>query len=363
MKDLLILLAHLLTTIAKLLGPGGARVVVADNLLMKQQLLIINRSRQRAPNLSSLDRFSLGFWSLFLSPRRIQRAAVIIRPSTLLKFHNLLKQRKYRRLYLSASCKRKPGPNGPSPELIQAIVQLKQRNPRFGCPRIAQQINKAFATHIDKDVVRRVLAAHYRPDPGDNGPSWLTFLGHTMDSLWSVDLFRCESILLKSHWVLVVMDQFTRRIIGFGVHAGEVDGMALCRMSNSAISAKGAPKYLSSDNDPLFLYHQWQANLRILAAKEIKTVPYTPLSHPFVERLIGTIRREYLDHTLFWNGTDLERKLETFQQYYNTHRVHSSLDGDTPSEITSETVIHRADLNNFQWESHCRGLYQLPIAA
>ena len=193
MKDLLILLAHLLTTVAKLLGPGGARAVVADSLLMKQQLLVINRSRRRAPNLSALDRFLFGFWSLFLDPRRIQRAAVIIRPSTLLKFHDLLKKRKYRLLY-SSNKKGKPGPKGPSPELIQAIVELKQRNPRFGCLRIAQQINKAFGTDIDKDIVRRVLAAHYRPGSGNDGPSWLTFLGHTKDSLWSIDLFRCESI-------------------------------------------------------------------------------------------------------------------------------------------------------------------------
>jgi transposase InsO family protein len=259
---------------------------------MKQQLIVINRSRWRAPNLSALDRFLFGFWSLFISPRRIHRAAVIIRPSTLLKFHNLLKQRKYQLLYSSAGSNRKPGPKGPSQELIQAIVEMKQRNPRFGCPRIAQQINKAFGTNIDKDVVRRVLAAHYRPGPGNAGPSWLTFLGHSKDSLWSTDMFRCESILLKSHWILVVMDQFTRRIIGFGIHAGDVDGMALCRMFNTAISSQGAPKYLSSDNDPLFQYHQWQANLRILGIDEIKTVPYTPRSHPFIERLIGTIRRE-----------------------------------------------------------------------
>jgi hypothetical protein len=180
MKDLLILLAHLLTTIAKLLGPGGAKAVVADSLLMKQQLLINNRSRQRAPNLSVLDRFLLGFWSLFFNPRRILRIAVIILPSTLLKFHNLLKQRKYQLLYSSAGCKRKPDPKGPSAVLIQAIVEMKQRNPRFGCPRIAQQINKAFGTIIDKDVVERVLDAHYRPASGDNGPSWLSFLGHTI---------------------------------------------------------------------------------------------------------------------------------------------------------------------------------------
>ena len=64
--------------------------------------------------------------------------------------------------------------------------------------------------------------------PHSRGPSWLTFLGHTKDSLWSIDLFRCESALLRSHWVLVVMDQYTRRIVGFGVHAGIVDGRALC---------------------------------------------------------------------------------------------------------------------------------------
>jgi len=89
---------------------------------------------------------------------------------------------------------------------------VKARDSRFGCPRIAQQINKAFGVNIDKDVVRRVLAKHYRPGPDSgNGPSWLTFIGHLKDSLWSIDLFLSESILLKTHWVLVVMGQFTRR--------------------------------------------------------------------------------------------------------------------------------------------------------
>ena len=96
-------LVHLLTTIARLLGPGGAKAIVADSLLMKQQILIMNRARRRAPNLTAVDRFLLGFWSLFLSPRHIQRAAVILRPSTLLKFHRLLKQRKYRQLSVTQS--------------------------------------------------------------------------------------------------------------------------------------------------------------------------------------------------------------------------------------------------------------------
>ena len=188
-------------------------------------------------------------------------------------------------------------------------------------------------------------------------------LGHTKDSLWSVDLFRCESILLKSHWVLVAMDQFTRRIIGFGVHAGDVDGVALCRMFNTTISTRGVPKYLSSDHDPLFQYHQWQANLRILGVDEIESIPYTPLSHPFIERLIGTIRREYLDHIFFWNTRDLERKHLDFRQYYNRDRVHQSLGGETPAVVGGDPRPLRAKLSNYSWNSQCNGLFQMPIAA
>jgi transposase InsO family protein len=274
----------------------------------------------------------------------------------------MLTKRKYRLLY-SSGRKGKPGPKGPSPELIQAIIELKQRNPRFGCLRIAQQISKAFGLDIDKDLVRRALAKHYRPIPDDGGPSGLTFLGHTKDSLWSIDLFRCESILLKSHWVLVIMDQFTRRIIGFGVHAGDVDGVALCRLFNKAVSTQGVPHYLSSDNDPLFRYHRWQADLRILGVEVIKSIPYTPVSHPLVERLIGTIRWEYLDRIFFWNALDLERKLDTFLQYYNHVRVHQSLDGNAPGEVSGMHQSLAAKLSNYSWVPHCNGLFQTPIAA
>jgi len=362
MKDLLILIAHLLTTIARLLGPGGASAVVADSLITKQQLLIINRTRKRSPKLTPLDRALMRFCSLFLRRRHIQRAAIIIRPSTLLRFHQLLKQRKYRRLYSSCATG-KPGPKGPSKELINAIVDMKQRNPDFGCPRIAQQINLAFGTDINKDVVRRILAVHCPKDTGDKGPSWLSLLGHTKDSLWSVDLLRCESILLKSHWVLVIMDQQTRRIIGFGAQAGAVDGASLCCRFNKIISGKNTPQQLSSDNDPLFQYCQWQANLRILEIEEIKSIPYTPTSHPFVERLIDTIRREYLDKLFFWNKQDLERKLASFAQYYNQNRTHQSLNGHTPDFVSGHVQSRRARLDQYPWRSHCNGLFLSPIAA
>ena len=173
-------------------------------------------------------------------------------------------------------------------------------------------------------------------------------------------LLRAESITLKTHWIMVVMDQYTRRIIGFAVHAGNVDGPAVCRMFNEATARHGWPERISSDNDPLFQYHRWKANLRVLEIEEIKSLPHVPMSHPFVERLIGSIRRELLDQTFFWTATDLENKLRDYQADYNDHRCHSSRAGATPVESDTDNVVN---IRNYRWNIHCRGLFQLPAVA
>jgi transposase InsO family protein len=92
-------------------------------------------------------------------------------------------------------------------------------------------------------------------------------------------------------------------------------------------------------------------------------MPHVPLSHPFVERLIGTVRREFLDQVLFWNARDLERKLTEFQVYYNEKRSHASLNGHTPLTFATGHTTVPADLNHVRWVSHCSDLVQFPIAA
>jgi hypothetical protein len=94
-------------------------------------------------------------------------------------------------------------------------------------------------------------------------------------------------------------------------------------MLNAAIHGQGVPRHLSTDHDPLFEAPRWTANLRIWEIDEIKTVPHVPLSHPCVERLIGTVRRECLDQVLFWNACDRERKRAEFRVYYNAARSHA----------------------------------------
>jgi putative transposase len=88
-------------------------------------------------------------------------------------------------------------------------------------------------------------------------------------------------------------------------------------------------------------------NLRVLDIEELKSVPFVPRSHPFIERLIGTLRREYLDHTFFWHGLDLHRQLNRFADYYNQRRVHAGLSDRTPFERCCGSAFQPANLQHF----------------
>ncbi len=123
MRDLIVLIVHLITTVFLLVQPGGVRAVVAESVLTKHQLLILNRSRRRAPNLQILDRLIAGFCSLWIKPRRFRRVAIAFKPSTFLNFHRALVQQKYRLLF-SPKHPAKPGPKGPTADLIRAVVEM-----------------------------------------------------------------------------------------------------------------------------------------------------------------------------------------------------------------------------------------------
>ena len=361
------LITHLLFSLLKLCQPGGVKAVMAENLVLRQQLIVLNRNRSRAPQLKTQDRWLLGAVTGFIADSRLHKIAIAIKPSTLLKFHKALVKRKYKLLY-SNKGRKNPGRKGPSRNMIVLVVEIKQKNPRFGYRRIAMQIYQSLGITISCFAVGRILRQHHDPKLGGNndGPSWLTFIGNTTDSLWSIDFFKCESINMKTYTVMAVIDQFSRRVVGFAIHAGDPCGVDICRMFNSVIKGQSRiPKYLSSDNDPLFKFHRWQANLRILEIDEIKSVPYTPESHPFIERFFLTLRNEFLDHTLFWNSQDLQTKLNQYKSYYNNTRGHWSLDHLTPNQQAEcdSAPAKVESMGSLRWRSHCSGLFHTPIAA
>jgi len=159
-----LLALHLAVVTARLCGSGGVRAVIAENLLLKQQLIVLHRARKRAPNLRVSNRLILAFGSLFfLRPGRIRRLAIAFRPLTLLAFHQALVRRRYRRLFSSRPSPGKPGPKGPNEAVIQLIVELKSRNPRFGClPR--RQALRNVASIVDSARELGIRNAQARSD-------------------------------------------------------------------------------------------------------------------------------------------------------------------------------------------------------
>ena len=197
MKEGITFFIYFVSTILKIMMPGGIKSIIAENLAMKQQLIIVKRKSKilRSPPLTPFQRIFFSFLSFFMSEDQVKQIAVIISPSTIFRFHQLLINRKYRMLFSSNKNRKKPGPKGPPKEIIDVVLEMKKRNPRMGCPKIALTISKIFGIEIDKDIVRRILKKYYHPSPFDHGgPSWLAFWGHAKDSLWSLDLLRAESI-------------------------------------------------------------------------------------------------------------------------------------------------------------------------
>src|SRR6059036_257917 len=117
MRDIFALFLHVIVTVIRLARPGGLRSVVAESVLVKHQLLILNRGRKRAPNLRVADRIVAGLCTLFMRPARVLRSGILLKPSTLLHLHSVLRKRKYRMLF-SPERRHRPGPKGPKKELI-----------------------------------------------------------------------------------------------------------------------------------------------------------------------------------------------------------------------------------------------------
>jgi len=132
-------------------NPNGVKALMAENLILRKQIINLSKKHQRSPKLSLIDRLIFAILAHFIKSKRLMKPAIMIKLATILKFHKALINKKYRILF-SAKSPKKPGPKGPSTELIDLILEMKRRNPNFGYLRIAMQINNMFNINIDKDV-------------------------------------------------------------------------------------------------------------------------------------------------------------------------------------------------------------------
>jgi len=362
MKVVFVVFASIVHCVIRLIKPNGTRQLVVEMILLRAQLLAVRRKRRKAPPLTPFFRLVMTLAPVFVPLRRLRRISVVIRPQTILNFHRLLVKRKYTNLFGNKNRGKRLGRPPIAPEIRKLVLEIKSGNPTFGCPQISRIVMDRTGVAIDDETVRRILMKTFKPRPG-SGPSWLSFMSCQADSLWSCDLFCAESITLHTYWILVVMDQYSRKITGFAISSSPVNGEALCPMFNDILGTKNAPKRLSHDNDPLFRFEQWTRNMAILEIDEVWSMPFVPVSNPFCERLIGTVRREYLDRVLFWNLYDLKSKLGRYRDYFNKHRVHSGIGGRRPHNKYAEVEPTRCAPSNLTWTTHCNGLFRLPEAA
>jgi transposase InsO family protein len=214
----------------QLLRGSSRRKLVAEVIALRAQLIVQRRKSPRSPRLSPVNRLILAIACAFVPKRILSRTFIIVKPATVLKFHRWLVEKKYSKLYRN----HKPRTGRPplSKTVRTLILEIKEKNPSFGCPQIASLIFDRTGISVSEETVRRTLMRFYTGSPG-RGPSWLSFLSTQANSLWSLDLFQVDSVFLSTHWVLVVMDQWSRQIVGFAVSHRPVTAMSLTQMFTS----------------------------------------------------------------------------------------------------------------------------------
>jgi len=288
----------------------------AEILALRHQLLVLQRSsRVHRLRLSRVDRFLWVWIARFWSGWR--SALVIVKPETVIAWH-----RKGFRLYWKWKSHIPEGRPSVSLEVIELIYRMRLANPGWGAPRIHGELLK-LGFELSQATVAKYLVLHRRP-PSQN---WRTFLNNHMHSLVSADFFVVPTITFRLLFVFVILSH-RRRPIHLGVTANPTAEWT-SRQLLEAFPWDSAPGYLLRDRDARYgkEFHEATGWLGI---REVLTAPRSPWQNPYVERLIGTIRRECLDHIIVLNETGLRRILKLYLEYYERTRTHLSLDKDAP---------------------------------
>jgi transposase InsO family protein len=308
-------LALLLAAISSVLKSRAA--LQLENLALRHQIGILQRSAKKRPSLQTADRllwvWLSGIWSDWRS------SLVIVKPETVVAWH-----RKTFRLFWTWKIRRgKPG-RPPVPHEIRALIrQMSNDNPRWGAPRIHGELLK-LGINIGETSVSKYLVRNRKPP----SQTWRTFLDNHLSSLVSADFFTVPTIRFQILYVFIVLAHERRRIVHVAVTAHPTAEWAAHQL-REAFPWDTAPQYLLRDRDRIF-GHEFVEQVKAMGIKQVLSTPRSPWERAYVERVIGTIRRECLDHVIVFNERSLHRHLKTFATYYHRSRTHLALQKDAP---------------------------------
>ena len=298
--------------------PGFFRSHVSLQLeivALRHQLAVYQR-RSKRPPLKAEDR---AFWVVLSRLWSGWRSAVVfVQPATVVRWQ----RRRFRDHWRRVTESPKPG-RPPVPEEIRRLIrQMSSANPLWGSPRIVGELRK-----IGIEVAKSTVETYMVRKKGPASPTWKSFLRNHRD-LVSVDFFVVPTVRFGLLWVFLVVATERRRVLHFNVTPDPTSAW-VARQVVEAFPYETAPRYLLRDRDKTY-GKEFSRRVRGLGIEEKLTAHRSPWQNAYVERMIGTIRRECLDHVLVWNARHLKRVLRDYLAYYHRWRTHLSLESDAP---------------------------------
>ena len=311
MKDLFRLILGVLPSLFK-----SRAKLEAEILILRQQINVLRRRAPKRPHLNNTDRF-LFVWLYHWFPS-VLGAIAIVRPETIIRWH-----RTGFRAYWRWRSRNPVGRPKVSAELRTLIGEMSRANPLWGAPHIHGELLK-LGFEVAQSTVARYMCRHSRPP----SQGWRTFLSNHADGIAAVDLFVLPTIAFRILYCLVIIRHGRRIWLSFGVTANPTAEW-IARQITEAFPWDHAPRYLIRDRDtsygPVFVQR-----LRAMGIRDRPIAFRSPWQNAYVERLIGSIRRECLDHMIVFGEAHLRRVLGAYAAYYNESRTHRSLNKDPP---------------------------------
>jgi putative transposase len=296
---------------------SGHRAVALENVALRQQLAMFRRTVAR-PHIRHSDRL---FWILLANAWRDWRTALMVmKPDTVVRWHRQWLRHRWRH----RSAQTRPGRPSTNAAIRTLVNQMGAANPLWGAPRIHGELGK-LGIEVSERTVSRLLRRRRRPP----SQTWRTFLTNHVVSLTSLDFFTVPTLTGRVLFVLVLLSHQRRRIVHFAI-TEHPTAMWTAQQMIEAFPDDSAPRWLLRDRDAIYgdVFRRRVAGMGI---SEVISNPSSPWQNPYAERLIGTIRRERLDHVIVVNQTHLRRTLARYISYYHESRTHLSLAKDAPT--------------------------------
>lgn len=292
--------------------------LVAEVLALRHQLNVLQRKAPGRARLSAADRLLL-VWLYGLWPDLLG-SIVIVRPETVVRWH-----RRGFRAFWRLKSRGVPGRPGIPKEIRDLIREISLANPLWGAPRIHGEL-LMLGIEVAQSTVAKYMAKGQRAP----SQSWKTFLQNHADGIASIDLFVVPTVTFKLLFGLLILRHDRRKLIHIAVTEHPTADW-IARQVSEAFPWDTAPEYLIRDRDGAY-GEVFRRRLRSMGIRDRPTAPRSPWQNGYVERLIGSVRRECLDHMIIFNEGHLRRVLKGYGDYYNKFRTHLSLGKGTPDK-------------------------------